>query len=488
MVADFLGKPEILEAFRLINGVPGIAEAVIRWYGPIRAAGDGFAKDPDYRGPTPIEIVKPLRAANPREQRMALRYLAYSTARHWTYPLTLEEGTESILRWGDRTCWVRQFAEEWQAFCEAMLPFYKDMGYLNQDETTYLTEVCGVRLTRPLRDDLGAIDESPAEQVNDRDVASALLGSLTRNIYYAVLTHAKFTLYTHAISSDEIVQEAVSVHRQGIDQRFELSRSDDIEHASVASAKDDLVQLMIQSLYRRPPGPFLASMIAVKNVMAALITADPTFVLRNSTRDTLSAFVLGRAWMVPVADTLRGAVAFSVSSEHARQWFLQGGASSTLLETAADDPDRAEPLFPSLATRSRLKRFTRSCRKAYFLVTAPARALEAGTRVMQFRRMLKGGATAPSSRAGIARGRDGLCQPGRSRRRSHLRYQNHRIPERGDSRSERNTEGCAHTFGHGRQDASLGYQSTEVLGSRFHRPDRTLGVCLVPLDLNCREP
>ena len=79
-------------------------------------------------------------------------------------------------------------------------------------------------------------------------------------------------------------------------------------------------------------------MIAVKNVMAALITADPTFVLRNSTRDTLSSFVLGRAWMVPVADTLRGAAAFSVSNEDARQWFLQGGASSTLLETAARRP------------------------------------------------------------------------------------------------------------------------------------------------------
>ena len=393
MVADFLDEPQILEAFRLINGVPGIAEAVIRWYGPIRAKADGFIKNPDYRGRTPIEIVKPLRAVRPREQRMALRYLAYSSARYWIDPLTLDESAESVLRWGDRTLWVRQFAEEWQAFCEAMLPFYKDMSYLDQDELTHLFEFCGVPLTRPLRDDLGAIHESPADKVDDRDVAGALLGSLTRNIYCAVLAHAKFTLYTRASLSDEIIQEAVSVHRQGVDRRFELSRFDDIEHARVASAKDELVQLMIHSLYREPPSRLLAFMIGVKNVMAALVTADPTFVLRNSTRDTLSAFVLGRAWMIPVIDTLRGAGAFSLSSEDARQWFLQGGAFSTLLESAADDPERAEPMLPSLAARSRLKRFARSCRKAYILVTAPARALEAGTRVMQFRRMLNRGAT-----------------------------------------------------------------------------------------------
>ena len=78
MVADFLDAPGILEAFRLINGVPGIAEAVIRWYGPIRATRGGFTKNSEYSGPTPIDIVRPLRVASPDEQRMALRYLVYT--------------------------------------------------------------------------------------------------------------------------------------------------------------------------------------------------------------------------------------------------------------------------------------------------------------------------------------------------------------------------------------------------------------------------
>ena len=393
MVADFLKSPEVLEAFRLINGVPGIAEAVIRWYGPIRATADGFTKNADYQGPTPIEIVKPLRAVKPREQRMALRYLALSTARHWIYPLTLDKRAENTLEWGDHTPWVRKFAEEWQAFCEAMLAFYNDLSFLDEDEITEFTQLLGLPLTHPLRDDLGAIDASHPNEPDDQNVADALLGSLTRNIYFAVLSHAKWTLFIRAGSIKEIVEEIQTVHKRHIDRRFELYRFEHIEHATVARAKDELVQLMIRSLYREPPTRFLSFMIGVKNVMAALITADPTFVLRNSTRDTLSSFVLGRAWMVPVIDTLRGAGAFSFSSEDARQWFLQGGAFSTLLESAANDPDSAEPMLPSLATRNKLRRFAHRCRRVYNIITAPARALEAGTRIMQFRRMLNGGAT-----------------------------------------------------------------------------------------------
>ena len=75
MLTGFFGQPEVLETFRLINGSSGIVEAIIRWYGPIRATGggffknDGFIKDPDYSGPTPAEIVKPLRAVKQEEQR-----------------------------------------------------------------------------------------------------------------------------------------------------------------------------------------------------------------------------------------------------------------------------------------------------------------------------------------------------------------------------------------------------------------------------------
>ena len=406
MVADFLDKPDILEAFRLINGVPGIAEAVIRWYGPIRATRDGFTKNPDYSGPTPIEIVKPLRAVEAREQRMALRYLVYTlengsmgSPRDPKSPLVappLRDDIDAILSWGDRTPWVGKFAREWQAFCQAMLAFYADMRYIERQDISRDILTRDPTLVRALRNDLGVLDLSPVADVDDRNVADALLGSLARNIHGAVRAYALFTLWGRTPGTGgEIIREDESVDQDATDHRHELVRLHDpeIRRDRVYRAKDDLVQLMVQSLYRRRPGRVLAFMIGVKNVMAALITADPTFVLRNSTRDTLSAFVLGRAWMVPVADTLRGTAAFSVSSEDARQWFLQGGASSTLLETAADDPEHAEPFLPSLAITSRLKRFTRGCRRAYNIVTTPARALEVGTRIMQFRRMLNGGAT-----------------------------------------------------------------------------------------------
>lgn len=410
MVADFLNKPDILEAFRLINGVPGIAEAVIRWYGPIRRTSDGFQKDTDYRGPTPIDIVRPLRSKDPREQRLALRYLEYGQRsiasdkkEDDALDPVLDDKAQEIRAWGQRTPWVRKFAEEWRSFCVAMLPFYKEMHFIESENTFRLTNVHGLPMSRPLRDRFGAVDRTPIEILDDCDVADALLGSLAQNIYGAVRAQALFVLWlsTAAVGDTVITEEDDQVDPDRSDRRNELfSFSNPYENARAWRPSDNLVELMVRSLYREPPGRLLAFMIGVKNVMGALITADPTFILRNSTRDTLSAFVLGRAWMVPVADTLRGTAAFSVSSEDTRQWFLQGGASSTLIETAAADPEHAEPLLPSLATKSRLKRFTRSCRKVYNIVTAPARALEAGTRIMQFRRMLNGGA--PPRQAALA--------------------------------------------------------------------------------------
>ena len=400
MLADFLGQPGILEAFRLINGSSGIAEAIIRWYGPIRATGGrvikdrGFIEAPDYDGPTPAEIAKPLRAVEPEEQHMALRYLAYiersSSFDETESPLAetqSEDTVDAIRSWADRNAWARQFARDWQALCEAMLPFYKNMHYIEGEEIDGL-KARGFPLTRPVRDHLGNLDRSPVSDVADLDVADALLGSLAHNVRRAVRANALYTLWVQTPGRGEILREEFTDDLYDHRQPHEVYRLKEPTEPNVYVANDSLVQLMIESLHREPPGRLLAFMIGVKNVVAALITADPTFVLRNSTRDTLSAFVLGRAWMLPVVDTLRGTAAFSLSDENARHWFLQGGASSTLLDTAADDLDDATPSMPWLATTNRLKRIARASRRAYNFVTAPARALEGGTRIMQFRGML----------------------------------------------------------------------------------------------------
>ena len=405
MLADHFGQPGTLEAFRLINGSPGIAEAIIRWYGPIRATGrgffkdHGFMKDPDYDGPTPAEIVKPLRAVAPEEQQMALRYLAHierPSSSGETPPLSDETpggDTDGEIRsWADRNAWARRFGQEWKALCEAMLPFYEDMSYIEVEELDDL-QARGFPLTRPVRDHLGDMDRLPVGDVADLDVADALLGSLASNVYRALRANALYVLWANIFTQDGILREGWADGIYATRHPHEVYRVKNPAGPAQFVANDPLVQLMIESLHREPPGRLLSLMIGVKNVVAALITADPTFVMRNSTRDTLSAFVLGRAWMVPVVDTLRGTVAFSRSDENSREWFLQGGASSTLLETATDDLEDATPAMPLFATTSRLRRFARVCRRGYNLVTTPARALEAGTRVMQFRRMLASGAT-----------------------------------------------------------------------------------------------
>ena len=338
---------------------------------------------------------------------MALQHLVHASAPAAEAPLLSPEPNDeakAVRAWGERTPWVRKFSSEWRTFSEAMLPFYREMHYLDPQEVFHLIRVHGLPMTRPLRDRRAVVDPLPIDDLDDRDVADALLGSLVRNIQGAVRAYALFTLWLHASDNpfdphplgDSILESDRNAESHPSDRRLEVARDPELADQPAATwrARDDLVALMVRSLYPDPPGPILAVLIGFKNLMAALITADPTFVLRNSTRDTLSAFVLGRAWMVPVTDTLRGAAAFTVSSEDARQWFLQGGAISTLLETAADDSYHAELPLPSLAVTSKAKRFTRACRRTYLLVTAPARALEAGTRIMQFRRMRARGATA----------------------------------------------------------------------------------------------
>ena len=61
--------------------------------------------------------------------------------------------------WADRNGWPRKFADEWKTFCEAMIPFYKDMRYVDQEEIIGLTDR-GFPLTRPLRDRRGDLDSS----------------------------------------------------------------------------------------------------------------------------------------------------------------------------------------------------------------------------------------------------------------------------------------------------------------------------------------
>ena len=83
-----------------------------------------------------------------------------------------------------------------------------------------------------------------------------------------------------------------------------------------------------------------------------------------------------------------------------------------------------------------------------------------------------------TGRPGLTRCCHGLRQPRRRGRRGHFRRPNDRVPERGHSGSERDSQGCANPLRHGRQDTLLGNEVTQVLGCRLRRIDCALRVRL----------
>ena len=173
---------------------------------------DRYAR-PDYDGRTPAEVVKPLRPVEREEQHMALLYLAYiersSSLDETQSPLAeakSDETADAIRAWADRNAWAREFAREWKALCEAMLPFYEDMHYIEVEDLEGL-EARGFPLMQPVRDHLGDLDRSPVGDVAELDVADALLGSLARNVHRAVRVDALYTLWVQSPLRGEILRE-----------------------------------------------------------------------------------------------------------------------------------------------------------------------------------------------------------------------------------------------------------------------------------------
>ena len=84
--------------------------------------------------------------------------------------------------------------KDWRAFCEAMLDFYTDMSYIDHEDVSENTLAQGLHLIRPIRNDLGMLDQSTINDLDDSNIADALLGSVAKNIFCAVRAHALLTL------------------------------------------------------------------------------------------------------------------------------------------------------------------------------------------------------------------------------------------------------------------------------------------------------
>ena len=226
------------------------------------------------------------------------------------------------------------------------------------------------------------------------DLSAALLGTFARNLHHALACRARSelfeTLARHPRRGLRIATEAggrapgtsvtTSVLVQGRRRRF-------VVH-------DRALASMLQSLDEGPMPRLVQWLSAFKTAVSAMITAMPVFIVKNFFRDTLAGFVAGRHPQLPFLGTLAGGVhAFrdlvTGRSEAMHGYLLQGGFYSGLVESEthlADLRDERGRVRKGLAAR-------RAWSRLVYLLTRPAWLSEAGTRVNQFQRARRVGAT-----------------------------------------------------------------------------------------------
>ena len=155
------------------------------------------------------------------------------------------------------------------------------------------------------------------------------------------------------------------------------------------AVRDEALAAMLQSLDEEPMPRVIRWLAAFKTIVSAMITTMPMFIVKNFLRDTLSGFVAGRYWQVPIISTLAGSVhairdLTTGHSEPMREYLLQGGFFSALVESETHvDDERTTAAAVARRWGARL----------VYLLTRPAWVAEAGTRVHQFRKARACGAT-----------------------------------------------------------------------------------------------
>ena len=224
---------------------------------------------------------------------------------------------------------------------------------------------------------------------------SDLLASVVQNIMNATrcdfMSRLMDTLTQHPRAASGITGNLNSTHQEGrVFQAMVNGRP--VRMRFVDRNFIDMIQSLFPLPIRSPVLRFAMKIaIAVKNLLTVGITATPEFGIKNAIRDTLSAIALGRRPQAPWG-TLTGAKEEIVRSDIGKDWLLQGGSFGSFYDQVLElEPERSPRLtVPRLETSSRTLSWLKWCWKLY---TLPFRALESGSRVTQYRKMLESGAT-----------------------------------------------------------------------------------------------
>ena len=288
------------------------------------------------------------------------------------------------------------FTTELVQLHRAMLRYYVQMCYLTPMEAeafkhSRIPLLTPLRRTRRHPAELG--DHPLYTDSLPGDLSGALLNTFARNIHYALACRARTELFQTLSAypqGSEVATEARG-HPWGPDTTtgvlLDRSRKRFVVH-------DRALASMLASIHEPPMPPVIQWLALFKTAVSTMITAMPVFIVKNFFRDTLAGFVAGRYPQVAFGGTLTGGAQavrdlLTGRSEPMREYLLQGGFYSGLVESETHLGDiRGE----SGTVRKGLAA-TRTWSRLVYALTRPAWIAEAGTRVNQFMRARRAGAT-----------------------------------------------------------------------------------------------
>jgi len=396
-VGEWFGNESVGERFEHINHVRSLAQYVWRC-GAFRedAEGTGRVALPD-AARSLRAIVNPVAAKGRDHFEHAIRYAArFGGDAPSAFAVQGDPDLAVLLDYATEHTDIRTFATELAGLHRAMLRYYVQMRYLTPAEAGIFG-----RGRIPLLTPLRATRRHPAEDGDSplytgplpADLVGALLNTFARNLHHALACRARTelfrTLSAHA-HGNTIATEA-SGGRAGpgftVEVLLERRRTRFVVH-------DRALASMLASIHEPPMHPVIQWLAVFKTAVSTMITAMPVFIVKNFFRDTLAGFVAGRYPQVPFGGTLAGGAEAvrdltTGRSGPMREYLLQGGFYSGLVESEthlADIRGGDGRVRKGLAAR-------RTWSRLVYALTRPAWIAEAGTRVNQFERACRAGAT-----------------------------------------------------------------------------------------------
>ena len=396
-VGEWFGNESVGERFEHINHVRSLAQYVWRCGAFCEEVeGTGRVALPD-AGRSLRAIVKPVAAKGRDHFEQAVRYAARFGG---DTPSTIADhgdpGLAALLCYAAEHEDIRTFASGVAGLHRAMLRYYVQMRYLTPAEAASFKRgriplLTSLRATRrhPVEEGDGPLYPGPLPG----DLSGALLNTFARNIHHALACRARTELF-HTLSAHPQGYAIATEARGGragpgltIEALLERRRVRFVVH-------DRALASMLASIHEPPMHPVVQWLAVFKTAVSTMITAMPVFIVKNFFRDTLAGFVAGRYPQVPFGGTLAGGAQAirdltTGRSEPMREYLLQGGFYSGLVESETHLADiRGEDgrVRKGLAARQTWSRLV-------YALTRPAWIAEAGTRVNQFQRARRAGAT-----------------------------------------------------------------------------------------------